>query len=225
MTAPHLLSPGRLVRRAGLTLLIAAAACAALLPRPAPAQPAETKAASEQLGAWLPSYIDAAQLYRQKRATRIDRSHFDRFLYRGQPVGGTFGGASQIDGGTFIIFGKNVNKGHVVYDYTNGLAFYTASCCNWSTAFLGLAMPPPRRVAQASVAGVRTQRGLALGDTPAAIRAADGPAPLQPVPGHPELRMLTYAAMAGLATPTCAQLQLFVFKNDQLIALEFYNAC
>jgi hypothetical protein len=185
-------------------------------------------ACSEAMGRWLPRVPNAslADTSKDKPAkTPVTDSIVDpagsgdqRFLTMRGVVGGS----------RFVYGEAGPPRGHAIYDPVRRIAFYDEGCCAWHhVALVSGASAPPKAIAMRSLAGVRTARGLRLGDPSAKVLAIFGSAAPQSVPGHANEKTLTFERDIINPKPDspCEETMTFLFLLDRLTAMDFGEAC
>jgi len=121
-------------------------------------------------------------------------------------------------------------KGHVVYDPDHHIAYYDEGCCSWHRVVVATtAEPPPRKIAMRSLGGLKTTRGIRLGDSPAHIRSIYGPAKLKhaTAAGTEAAATLSYLRTITFKEPytPCKELTTFLFERERLIGMSFDEGC
>jgi hypothetical protein len=190
----------------------------------------------QALGAWLPSFGEAASVWRDGHATRIEQR--DGFAYKTKSHGpwvDALGFQGPYDGTHFIYGEAGPPRVWVVYDYSQHVAFYAQGCCSWQevVAALDLTLPPNPVIAR-NLSTLHTKRGIHLGMRAAEVTRIYGASPLLAVHDHKDVKMLAYTTWkpfkevrgVGAGFPgTCGQFQNFYFRNDQLILIQLGNGC
>lgn len=174
---------------------------------------------SEALGRWLPAELDDDRTVRQP--TRA----FDGFHGAGTVPSQAF--AARMPAGTAFVHGSaGPPHGTAVYDRRHRIAFYGEGCCSYFTTVLVAGVsPPPVALANRDLVNVRTDMGIGLGDSSAAVMRVYGPAALRSVGGRPSIRVLSYENAKLPKGMPCVQRQTFGFRNDRLLSIELYNGC
>lgn len=188
-------------------------------------------ACSEALGAWLPTFGEAADPWRRDQATRITRR--DGFVYENEkPRTADFLGFNGPSDGTFFVYGSaGPPKGHVVYDARHHIAFYQQGCCGGSDVVAAAGVSaPPKRLVDKDLTNLHTVRGVRLGMHAIDVMKIYGPSALIDVTGHSDLKMLAYTTWPPSKTIVmvhgpCGQFQDFYFKQDRLILIQLGNGC
>ena len=226
-------------RTAALTLATIALLCMGATPRPATTlSPAELNREGEQLfgsawnpalGAWLPSFGDVDQPWRNGQTTHVDQR--DGFVYEGKSlVHGYFGQLGPKDG-TFLVYGRaGPPRGHVVYDPVHRIAFYEVGCCSAEVVVAAAdVLAPPSPVVAKDLSALRTARGARFGQTTTDVMHVYGVARPLPVSGHADMLVLAYTTWPPFKSldghNSCGQMQNFVFRHDRLIFIQFGNGC
>lgn len=176
------------------------------------------------VAAWLPYVADRFAPSNHQQARRIGFT--DGFVYEGKIPDGTslsLWHGMPFDGTAFVYGMAGPPRGRAAYDYAHAVAFYSQGCCSWSTGVLAAQVqPPPIRVVNRALAGLRTVHGIRLGLSPREVEARYAKTAARSVPGHAGFTMLSYYHMRDRS---CGQYQNFVFSNDRLIYIELTDAC
>ena len=175
---------------------------------------------SEALGRWLP-HLPAGADASHKTPTTV----FDGF---GRAPGVTqraFRAAAPA-GTRFVHGNAGPPRGTVVYDRRHGIAFYGQGCCSYFETVLASDVgPPPLAVANRTLAGIRTDSGIRLGDSPARVMGIYGSTTPARVTLHPELRVLSYENAHPGKRGACVQQQTFAFRGGRLVFINLMNGC
>ncbi len=175
---------------------------------------------SEALGRWLP-HLPAGADASHKTPTAV----FDGF--RGAPglTQRSFG-ASAPTATSFVHGNAGPPRGTVAYDRRHRIAFYGQGCCSYfETVLASDVEPPPLAVSNRTLAHVRTDSGIRLGDPPARVTGIYGSATPARVPSHPELRVLSYENPHPGKRGAWVQQQTFAFRAGRLVFINLYNGC
>lgn len=183
-------------------------------------------ACSPAMGAWLPRVPQSAM----SEGTRPSTTSVHDEIIDPAGVGGpAFLGQRSVFSGTDFVYGKaGPPKGSAVYDPVHRIAYYAEGCCAWHHVVLASNVDaPPKHVATRILTGLRTRRGIALGDSPERVRATYGPAPLRPAPRRIEEATLAYIRVIRFPKPysPCEEANTFLFQHGRLIAMDFTDAC
>jgi len=119
-------------------------------------------------------------------------------------------------------------KGRVAYDARGGIAFFEQGCCSYNEVVAAAGVDqPPRSVARRDLSGLRTSRGVRLGNSIASVRRIYGYAPLREVPAGRGERVLAYTTRPPMSrsTGSCGQDEVFVFRGERLVFIQFTNGC
>ncbi len=216
--------------------LIVSIVLASASPTPNPAINEEGKqlfgsAWSPALGAWLPSYGDGDNPWRDGEATHIDQR--DGFVYEGKAlIKGYFGSLGPADGTPFVYGAAGPPRGHVVYDPARHIAFYEQGCCSADEVVAAADVsPPPKTVVTRDLSGLRTARGIRFGSTAADVMRIYGLSKPLSVAGHPGLQMLAYTTWApfksldAASQAKCGQMQNFILRENRVVFIQFENGC
>jgi hypothetical protein len=145
---------------------------------------------------------------------------------RGGPA---FLGQRDVLNGTWFVYGNaGPTKGSVVYDPVHHIAYYGEGCCAWHHVVIAAnVQKPPKSVATRALTGLKTKRGIALGDPPSRIRSKYGAAPLLPIAGRTNEATLAYIRVIQPPKPfsPCEEANTFLFERGRLVAMDFTNAC
>jgi hypothetical protein len=106
------------------------------------------------------------------------------------------------------------------------IAFYDVGCCSWEAATeIADAPLPPKQLVRRDLLALSTARGVRLWQTEAEVTKIYGRATFLSVPGHPDVRVLSYAAKLPAGTNLCWETQTFFFREHRLIEIRLTNAC
>ncbi len=180
-------------------------------------------ACSEALGHWLP-HIPNDQFALGHATTVVDEIV--------DPAGRGeihFRGQRGVYRGTFFVYGTaGPPRGSAVYDPVRRIAFYDEGCCAWHHVVVASNVPsPPKPIVMRSLAGVRTKRGIRLGDPRSAVLAVYGPALTHTVSGQPAQEIFSYSRVEKNPPPNspCEASMTFLFTRNRLTAMDFTKAC
>lgn len=180
-------------------------------------------ACSAAIGRWLPNFPHV------RRALATPTTVVDEIV---DPAGpGQFRFLSQrgVYRGTLFVYGTaGPPKGHAVYDPVHKIAFYDEGCCSWHHVVVASNVPPPpKTIVARSLAGIRTKRGIRLGDPPSAISAIYGPALKGLSSGSAAKTMVSYSRVEKYPSvySPCEASMTFLFVRDRLTAMDFTDAC
>lgn len=175
---------------------------------------------SEALGRWLP-YVAADAV---RDSSRTPTHVVDGFRKTPQTSEWAFSAYAPV-GTSFAHGSAGPPRGSVVYDRAHRIAFFGEGCCSYFSVVVAASVaPPPVHVQARDLAQIETDSGLHLRDSPANVVRVYGAAPLQPVPGHPEMRMLLYEN-ASPPQPMCTQREEFLFMRGRLSFIGIYDGC
>jgi hypothetical protein len=184
-------------------------------------------ACSEAIGHWLPRVYDnglKGDAYKDVTMTHVHDEIVDP-ADTGPP---THLGQREVFGGTLFVYGlAGPPKGRLVYDPAHHIAYFDEGCCSWHHVVIAAdAAPPPKVVAERSLSGLHTMRGLRLGDSPAAVRAVFGSAPLHATSISGQTDLL-YQRLLVEPKPysSCFENDTFLFRRGKLAAMEFLASC
>jgi len=181
-------------------------------------------ACSDAVGLWLPQFAQVGAGPAAAPTTVVDRivdpaSRGDAgFLGRQGPVDGTF----------FVYGNAGPPKGNVVYDRVHRIVFYDEGCCAWHhVALVSGVSAPPKTIATRPLAGIRSTRGIRLGDPSAKVLAIFGAATPRSVPGVANEKTLTFERDIINSKPStpCEETMTFLFARDRLTAMDYGVAC
>lgn len=179
------------------------------------------------IGRWLPGDGGKLGSVFWQRGEAIRTARADAFVYRGKTGSVFFGGDGPSDGTPFAYGDAGPVKGRVVYDARGRTAFFYQGCCSWNevVANADVTHAPPA-VARRDLRGLRTLRGVRLGDSIAAVRRIYGNAPLRALRDRPE-RVLAYTTRAprSRANSGCGQDEVFAFRAGRLVFIQLTNGC
>jgi hypothetical protein len=180
-------------------------------------------ACSEAMGHWLPRFPQA------RRSLVTPTTVADEIVDPAGPGEFRFESMRGVYRGTLFVYGTaGPPKGHAVYDPTHRIAFYDEGCCSWHHVVVASNVPPPpKTIVARSLAGIRTKRGIRLGDSPASISAIYGPARKRAVDESADKALLSYSRVVkypGMSEP-CEASMSFLFERDRLTAINFDDAC
>jgi hypothetical protein len=183
-------------------------------------------ACSQAIGDWLPRVPQRLYPGRRRFAPTSVNDEIVDPAGAGEPE---FLSQRGVVNGTFFVYGTaGPPRGHLVYDSVHRIAFYDEGCCSWHhVVVVANVDAPPKRVATRTLTGLRTRRGIALGDAPSRIRTTYGPAPLRAVLGRSDEATLAYTrpiTFPGVYSP-CDGDTTFLFERGRLIAMDFTDAC
>jgi hypothetical protein len=183
-------------------------------------------ACSPAIGRWLPRVPQSAMIIGTRPSPTTVHDEIVDPAGIGAPG---FLGQHSVVNGTLFVYGRaGPPKGSIVYDPANHIALYDEGCCAWHHMVLSANTgAPPKPVATRRLTGVRTLRGIALGDLPSRVRAVFGPAPLRPVPERSDETTLAYVRILRFPPPNspCEEANTFLFEHGHLVAMDFTNAC
>jgi len=138
-------------------------------------------------------------------------------------------GTAAITGSSDALVGGRPPKGGAIYDAAHTTVLYYRRGCGLSSIVLAYWIPrPPAGVASADLSGVRTARGVHLGDTSGEVARSYGAATPRGVSGHAGTTMLSYTtriAGDGPEPGDCGQNENFVFHEARLIYIELASGC
>jgi len=177
---------------------------------------------SEALGRWLPRLDDRGVEPIVSVPTRVLDS------FRNTPGATEASFAAYTPPGTRFVHGDaGPPRGTVVYDPVHRIAMYGEGCCSYYRVVLAAGVPPPPvRVATRDLRAVRTDLGIGLGASFAAVERIYGTASLQRLPAHPGLGFVVYENEAPRKPPgPCVQDATFGLRNDRVTFIELYNGC
>jgi hypothetical protein len=190
-------------------------------------RPVYGDACSEAIGRWLPRvfrtglHVDA---HRKAAMTQVHDEIVD-------PAGvgtRTFLGQHAVFAGTNFVYGiAGPPKGRLVYDPAHRIEYLDEGCCSWHhVVVVSNAAAPPKTVAERSLVGLHTMRGLRLGDSPQAVRSVFGASPEEPST-LPHQTVLAYQRTIVEPKPysSCLEYDTFVFRYERLSAIEFGAGC
>jgi hypothetical protein len=126
-------------------------------------------------------------------------------------------------------FGQKVpNRIGILYDPAHRIAVYQLGGHAWTQTVVASRMPAPpvtRSVLKADLSGLRTHRGITLGDSTAKVMRVYGIARKLHTTGLPEYLRLSYETPINTINSPCESNDEFIFRNDSLIAIIFVWAC
>jgi hypothetical protein len=127
----------------------------------------------------------------------------------------------------YFVYGEaGPSRVALVYDSAHGLALYSQGCCAWQETVLAtVSTPPPRAVAAANLAALRSRHGIPLGASPNAVRRAYGPARLYRSTTSRGLRVLAYYRDQHVTGSGCGWFENFVFRSNRLIEIQAGHGC
>jgi len=204
-------------------VVLVSVACVGATPQPVTTMPPRLHV-DDQLGAWLPHLAGAVYGPYQKGGTESPLS--DWFLYPGAPADDQhiFGNGPQ-DGTSFVYGRAGPPRVHVVYDATHRIVYYSEGCCSSGTTTLAAnILPPPHPVVSRDLTGLRTYRGIALGDSPEQVELIFGKAILRTIQKDPTESVLSYYYRYP-ESYSCGRERNFLFVNGRLTMIEYRHGC
>lgn len=115
----------------------------------------------------------------------------------------------------------------IVYDPAHRVVLYYQGCCAYQeTVLASVLTPPPKQLRTASLAALRTERGIGLGSSPNAVRRAYGRARLHRSTVSPGLRVLSYYREQRVPhSSSCGWFENFVFRANRLTEIQAVHSC